>query len=409
MDPLPLLNVELQLALLLLVAVGGYLIAAWIHQSAVVGEIILGLIVGPSVLGLITYTELVSALAQMGAIIILFVIGFDFHFRDILKGQYLLIGMCGVLLPWVAGFLTADLLGYSTEGSFFIGAALTATSIAITANVLKEMGKLHTQVANAIIGTAVIDDILALIVLSITLDVVSGATSFTDIAVSVARPVVYIVLAALAGLYVVDRLIEKVDSSEIALTFPEFVFLFGLCIAFIYALVADFFELSPMIGSFIAGVSINKVSLKHSLSIKKGSEYLYIPFAAIFFISLGILVDIHEVTLSIIPFIVVITIVAAMTKFVGCSLPARAVGMDLHDSLTIGAGMIPRGEMAMVIALVGLSLGITGQDAFISIIMASLVCTIITPLLLKDWLFREKHEYGRVPDSVETDPEQISG
>ncbi|MBN1432118.1 MAG: cation:proton antiporter [Methanomicrobiaceae archaeon] len=394
MDPLPLINVEFQLALLLLVAVGGYLIAAWIHQSAVVGEIILGLIVGPSVLGLITYTDLVSALAQMGAIIILFVIGFDFHFREILKGQYLIIGICGVFLPWFAGFLTADLLGYSPEGSFFIGAALTATSIAITANVLKEMGKLHTKVANAIIGTAVIDDILALIVLSITLDLVTGATSFIDIALSVARPVIYIVVAALVGLYIVDRLIEKVDSSEIAVTFPEFVFLFGLCIAFIYALAADFFELSPMIGSFIAGVSINKVSLKHSLSIKKGSEFLYIPFAAIFFISLGILVDIHEVTAEIIPFIIILTIVAALTKFIGCSLPARFTGMDLHDSLAIGAGMIPRGEMAMVIALIGLSMGLIGQDVFISIIMASLICTIITPLLLKDWLFREKHEYA---------------
>ena len=107
MDPLPVVNAEFQIALLLLVAVGGYLIAARIHQSAVVGEIILGLIVGPSVLGLITYTDLVSALAQMGAIIILFVIGFDFHFSDILKGRYLVIGVCGVILPWILGFLTA--------------------------------------------------------------------------------------------------------------------------------------------------------------------------------------------------------------------------------------------------------------------------------------------------------------
>lgn len=394
MDPSPLVNVEFQLALLLLVAVGGYLFAAWVHQSAVVGEIILGLIVGPSVLGLITYTDIVSALAQMGAIIILFVIGFDFHFRDILKGEYLFIGLCGVILPWTAGFLTADILGYSLEGSLFIGAALTATSIAITANVLKEMGKLHTQVANAIIGTAVIDDILALIVLSVTLDAVSGVASAVDVVMSVARPLIYIVFAALIGLYIVDRLIEKVDSSEIAVIFPEFVFLFGLSIAFVYALVADLFELSPMIGSFIAGVSINKVSLKHSLSIKKGSEFLYIPFAAIFFISLGVLVDIHEVSVSIIPLIAAITIVAALSKFIGCSVPARISRMDLHDSLTIGAGMIPRGEMAMIIGLVGLSMGIIGQDAFISIIMASLICTIITPLLLKDWLFRETHEYS---------------
>jgi len=402
MIPLPILNIEFQLALLLLIAVGGYLIAAWVHQSAVVGLIILGLVVGPSMLCLITYTGLVSALAHMGAIILLFVIGFDFHFSDILKARYLLIGISGVVLPWIVGFITAFYMGYALESSFFVGTAITATSIAITANVLKEMGKLHTDVANAIIGTAVIDDIISLIALSITVDIIRGAVSLPEIAFSAMKPVLFIILAALVGIYVVDRMITRVDSSVIALKFPEFVFLFGLSVAFVYAMVADFFGISPIIGSFIAGVSINKVSLKHSLSIKKGSEFLYVPFASIFFISLGILVDIHEVTASIIPFIIVLTIAAALSKFVGCSLPAKVIGMDLHDSLTVGAGMIPRGEMAMVIALVGLSMGIIGQDVFISIIMASILCTIITPLLLKDWLFRESHEYPS-PDSGKSD------
>ncbi|WOF16828.1 cation:proton antiporter [Methanoplanus sp. FWC-SCC4] len=395
MTPVPLESIEFQLALMLLIAVGGYLVAAYIHQSAVVGEIILGLIVGPSFLGLITYTDFVSALAHMGAIIMLFVIGFDFHFKDLLRFPYFIIGACGVILPWILGFLAAELFGYPVEGSFFIGAALTATSIAITANALKEMGKLHTNIANAIIGTAVIDDILALVVLSVTIDIVSGSAETFDIILSIIRPVFFIVIAALTGLYVVDKIIVKLDSSEIAFKFPEFVFLFGLCIAFIYALAADFFGISPMIGAFIAGVSINKVSLRNSLSIKKGSEYLYIPFASIFFISLGVLVDLHEVTKAIVPFIIVLTIIAALSKFIGCSIPAKLLGMDRHDSLVVGAGMIPRGEMAMIIALIGLSMGIMGQDAFISIIMASLICTIMTPLLLKDWLFREKHEYPK--------------
>lgn len=393
MIPLPILTIEFQLALLMLIAVGGYLLAAWIHQSAVVGLIILGLIVGPSMLCLITYTDLVSALAHMGAIILLFVIGFDFHFSDLLKGRYLLIGISGVIMPWIFGFITATQMGYDPGSSLFVGTAITATSIAITANVLKEMGKLHTEVANAIIGTAVIDDIISLIALSITVDFIQGGVSSLAIAQSVLKPVFFVILAALVGIYIIDRMITRVDASDIALKFPEFVFLFGLSVAFVYALIADSFGISPMIGSFIAGVSINKVSLKHSISIKKGSEFLYIPFASIFFISLGILVDIHEVSWSIIPFIIVLTFAAAMSKFIGCGLPAKMVGMDLHDSLTIGAGMIPRGEMAMVIALIGLSMGIIGQDIFVAIIMASLLCTIITPLLLKDWLFREKHEY----------------
>ena len=388
MIEIPFESIEFQIALLLLIAVAGYLIAAYIHQSAVVGEILFGLIVGPSFLGLITYTEFVSALAQMGAIIMLFVIGFDFHFKTLLKYDYLLIGTSGVILPWVMGFMFAQYFGFQFEGSLFIGAALTATSIAITANVLKEMGKLHTKVANAIIGTAVIDDILALVVLSVTIDIVSGAAGLTDILIAILRPVLFIVIAAIAGLFVIDKIIVKIDNSKLAETFPELVFLFGLCIAFIYALTAEIFGISPVIGAFIAGVSINKVSLNHSMSIKKGSEYLYIPFASIFFISLGILTDLHQITSEIIPFIIILTLIAIISKFAGCSIPAKILGMDTHDSLTIGAGMIPRGEMAMIIALIGLSMGLISQDIFVAIVMTGLICTIITPLLLKDWLFQ---------------------
>ncbi|UUX92545.1 cation:proton antiporter [Methanoplanus endosymbiosus] len=395
MTALPTLDIEFQIALLLLIAVGGYLLAAWIHQSAVVGLIILGIIVGPGVLNLINYTDIVTALAHMGAIILLFVIGFEFHFSDLLKKQYLLIGICGVALPFIACFSVSILMGSSAPGSLFAGTAMTATSIAITANVLKEMGKLHTGVANAIIGTAVVDDIVSLIVLSVTVDFLQGAISIQEIFISVIRPLIFIFLAAIAGVYVVDRIIMYVDSSEVALKFPEFVFLFALSVAFIYAMLADIFGISPMIGSFIAGVSINRVLLKHSMSIKKGSEYIYIPFAAIFFISLGILADVQDVALSVVPYIIVLAATAALSKFIGCGLPARFTGMDRHDSMAVGAGMIPRGEMAMVIALVGLSMGIIGQDIFVAIIMASLLCTIITPFLLKDWLFREKSQYSR--------------
>lgn len=174
--------VELQMTLLLFFALGGYLLASRINQSAVVGEILLGLVVGPSVLGLITYTEFVQAIAGLGAVILMFVIGFEFKLSDLTNIRYGIMGLIGIIVPWIGGYLTAVAFGFGTGSALFIGTALTATSIAITANVLKEMCILDTEFAKAIIGTAVIDDILSLLALSVTADVAAGSVSLVDIA-----------------------------------------------------------------------------------------------------------------------------------------------------------------------------------------------------------------------------------
>ncbi|MBN2517478.1 MAG: cation:proton antiporter, partial [Candidatus Altiarchaeota archaeon] len=156
-------SIEFQMSLLLFVAMAGYLVASRINQSAVIGEILVGIIVGPSLLGLITYTDFVSSVGHLGAVILLFVVGLEFKFRDLAKGKYALIALVGVIIPWVYGYYVAEFFGFSFQGAIFVGTALTATSIAITANVLKEMGKLQTEAAKAIIGAAVIDDVLGLI------------------------------------------------------------------------------------------------------------------------------------------------------------------------------------------------------------------------------------------------------
>src|SRR3989338_7334228 len=133
-------TIEFQMSLLLFVALGGYLLAARLNQSAIIGEIFLGLIIGPSLLGLITYTDFVASIAHLGAVILLFVIGLEFRLKDIINIKYAFIALLGVIVPWIAGYYTAILFGYNFVNAVFIGTALTATSIAITANVLKEMG-----------------------------------------------------------------------------------------------------------------------------------------------------------------------------------------------------------------------------------------------------------------------------
>ena len=383
-------SVELQMSLLLFVALGGYLLASRIHQSAVVGEILIGLIVGPSFLELITYTNFVQSIASLGAVILMFVIGFEFNIRDLTDIRFGVIGLVGVIVPWLGGYATAILFGFDNVSALFIGTALTATSIAITANVLREMSLLESAAAKAIIGTAVIDDVLSLLALSITASVVAGSFSLVSIGITVLVQVGFLVIAGAVGIFVISRWIEKIDGTEFARKNPEVVFIFAVMIAFLYATLAEVVDVSAIIGAFIAGVSFNGVKLKHGKNIEEGADYLYIIFASIFFVSLGILVDMSALTFDAVLFLIALTVVAIVTKVIGCGVPAKLLGYSKSDSIVIGTGMAPRGEVAMVVALMGLTMGLIGQGIYVTIVLMSLITTIITPIALRNVIAKEK-------------------
>jgi Na+:H+ antiporter len=382
-------SIEFQVSLLLFVALGGYLLASRINQSAVVGEILLGLVVGPSVLGLITYTDFVASIATMGAIILLFVIGFEFNFGDLLNPRYLVIALFGVLVPWIGGYATALLFSFPGSEAIFIGTALTATSIAITANVLRELGRLKTPAARAIIGAAVIDDVLGLLALSLSTGLVEGTVSPVSIAFVATKAALFLTLGGYAGIKYLKPLLEHLDGKAIVRKYPEFLFIFAMMIAFFYALCAELVGLSGIVGAFIAGVSLSGVKLRYSRNIQEGAEYLHIIFASIFFVSLGVIADIHALTPEIVVFLGVITIVAIITKVVGCGIPARLLGMSRGDSLIVGFGMSPRGEVAMIVALIGLGAGIIEQGIYVVIVLMSLLTTVFTPIVFRNWLFRQ--------------------
>jgi Kef-type K+ transport system membrane component KefB len=383
---------EFQMSLLLFVALAGYLVASRINQSAVIGLILVGIVVGPSVLGWITYTDFVQALAHLGAVILLFVIGFEFNMKDIVQPRNFAIALVGVIVPWIGGWWLAILFGFDSASAIFVGTACTATSIAITANVLKEMGKLQTEAAKVIIGAAVIDDILALLALAISTDVVGGSFSYLGVAIVTVKAIAFIVIAAAFGILVVSKYLVKLDSTPFAKKFPEFIFIFAMMIAFLYALCAELVGLSAIVGAFIAGVSLNDVELRQSHSLKEGAEYLQIIFASIFFVSLGIIADLHAVTQEILLFLLLLTLVAILTKVIGCGIPAKLGGLCTKDALIVGFGMAPRGEVAMIVALIGLESGIIGQGLYVALVMMSLLTTVITPIVYRNWFYRG--EYG---------------
>jgi Kef-type K+ transport system membrane component KefB len=379
-------SIEFQLSLLLFVALAGYLIASKINQSAIVWEILIGIAIGPSLLGLITYTESVQTFAQLGAVVLLFVVGLEFKIKDVFTVKYGVIALIGVIVPWVGGFFLADLFGFDFVSSVFVGTALTATSVAITANVLREMGKLQTEAAKAIIGAAVIDDVIGLLVLSLSMQVVSDSISLVPIIIIIIEAVVFMVLGAYIGYVYLSKLIEKFDTTKLAGRFPETVFIFAMMIAFFYAMIAELIGLSAIVGAFLAGVALSGCVIKRGKNFKEGAEYLQIIFASIFFVSLGILADFHILTLQIFWFLIALIAVAFLTKIIGCYIGARIGRMSHKNSLTVGMGMAPRGEVAMIVALIGLNLGVIQQDIYISLILMSLLTTIFVPIILRHYM-----------------------
>jgi Na+:H+ antiporter len=385
-------TLEFQMSLLLFTALAGYLIASKINQSAIVGEILVGIVIGPSLLGLITYTEFVRSFAQLGAIVLLFVIGLEFKIKEIFNLKYGIIALIGVIVPWVSGFFLASYFGYNFASSVFVGTALTATSVAITANVLKEMGKLQTEAAKAIIGAAVIDDILGLLFLSFSMQIVNGSVSVVPLLLVIIGSAVFIIFGAYIGYTFLSRLIEKLDDTKIAKKFPEMVFIFAIMIAFVYALIAETIGLSAIVGAFLAGVSLEGVTIWHSKDYREGGEYLRIIFASIFFVSLGILADFRSLNAQVVWFVIILTVIAFITKYVGCYLGARLGRLSHKVSSVVGVGMIPRGEVAMIVALIGLDLAVIKQDIYVSIILMSLLTTVIVPMILKYQLKQVKPE-----------------
>jgi Na+:H+ antiporter len=379
-------TIEFQLSLLLFVALAGYLIASKINQSAIVWEILVGIVIGPSLFGLITYTESVQTFAQLGAVVLLFVVGLAFNIKDVFNLKYGIIALIGVVVPWLGGYFLAEFYGYDFISSVFVGTALTATSIAITANVLREMGKLHTEAAKAIIGAAVIDDVLGLLVLSFSMQVTSDTISIFPIVLVIIEAVIFMVVGAYIGHVYLTKVLEKLDATKLAGRFPETIFLFAMMIAFFYAMIAELIGLSAIVGAFLAGVALTGCTIKHGKNFKEGAEYLMIIFASIFFVSLGILADFHALTVQILWFLIALTILAFLTKIIGCYLGARIGRMSHKNSLIVGMGMAPRGEVAMIVALIGLNLGVIQQDIYVSIILMSLLTTIFVPIILRHFM-----------------------
>jgi Kef-type K+ transport system membrane component KefB len=386
-------NLWFQVALLFVLAMASSLVFTRIGLSKVVGQIIIGIVIGPSILGLVVANEgdtgdLVTMFAEFGAIIMLFMIGLECDIKEIYTRRNIVIAIGGISLPWVAGFFLAEFLlpdpgeGFSKfYQSMFVGTALVATSVAITAGVLRELGIIRTGVAKTILGAAVVDDILGMIVLAITAGIASGdgVDAGNVIRITVAA-VLFVGLGAYLGSKFVVRVVSRVERIGIARGLKESGFLLALSFAFLYAFISQEIGISAIVGAFIAGTSFS--ACEYRKQFMEGIVFLEWAFAPIFFISLGILVDIR-LPLEIWAFALVLAAGAILSKVVGGGLPARLFGMSRMECISVGLGMAARMEVAMIIALFGFTAGIINSSVYSVIVIMGVITVLIAPTLLR--------------------------
>ena len=387
-------NLWLQLSILLSVAIASSFLFAKFKQPKMLGQLVVGIIIGPSVFGLISVGgtetgDMVEQLANFGAILLLFMIGLECDIKELYTRRSLIIALGGIIVPWICGFGLAEIMlpqpdpGYDKFAqSVFIGAALVATSVAITAGVLREMKVIGSDTARIILGAAVIDDILGMIVLGISEGAATGAGIDTErLAWLLITSAAFVGVGAYLGVKYLSKGVAMVQKRGVERGIEESGFLLALCIAFVYSVVSEAIGISAIIGAFVAGTSFARCEFRSTY--RRQISVLEMVFAPVFFVSLGVLVDLGEISGNAWLFAGLMTAVALLSKIAGCGIPARLLGIPRRESLAVGIGMSPRMEVAMIIGLYGFTIGIITKEIYSVIVLMGLLTTVFAPLLLR--------------------------
>ena len=366
-----------------------------LRQPAVVGEILAGVIVGPSLMGWVAPSEVISIFAEFGVIFLLFNVGVETKPQAIFNvgKRAAVVGVFGVILPFVAGYFIAVAWGGSFAESMFIGAALVATSVGITARVLGSMGLLDTQVARIILGAAVIDDILGLIILSLVQGVTQGSISYAGLAKTAGAAILFTIFVALVGSRVINRLAPFIQRLRLGKPF----FTLGLILCLGLSVASVYIGVAAIIGAFLAGMALAEATEEnHKMHrLTSGVTEFLVPF---FLVNIGMQLNLSVFRdTSIIVFAVLLTLIAVITKFVGCGI--GALGMRRREVAQIGMGMVPRGEVGIVVAQIGLGLGVIGPSFFASVLFMAVATTLIAPPFVKI-LFTEDRDGDGVPEEI---------
>lgn len=348
----------------------------------VVGALVAGMILGPSMLGIVSSTEFLAQVSELGVIVLMFAAGLQTDINELKasgKASFW-IALCGVCVPWLGGFGVAALYNQG-NGAFwenvFVGTVLTATSVSISVETLKEMGKLSTRSGSAILGAALIDDVLGLILLTF---ITSASSQGSELGIVLIKVLLFFVTTAVVGKLVHHLIQAWMDCAQ--WNRKRFAVI-SLAFCFFYAYIAEaVFRVAGIIGAFFAGLMISNTT--RSTYINSRCETLsYMFLSPIFFASVGLKVSLEYMDWNTAVLTLIITLVAIVTKIIGCGISARICRYTTDESLRIGVGMVSRGEVALIVANKGIASGMMSQVFLAPVVLMVVVTTVITPVMLR--------------------------
>jgi len=374
-------------------------------QPSVLGELLVGILLGPSLLDLLHLPfiegeklgETIKELGELGVLLLMFIAGLELHLDELTRNTKVsaLAGIMGVLAPVALGTGTGLLFGFDLEPALFLGLTLGATSVSISAQTLMELRVLRTRVGLGLLGAAVFDDVMIILLLSIFLAVITGGTSVVGILLILGKMVLFLVVSTAFGLYVLPKLVRvtrRLPISQGVLSLAMVVLLF-------YGVAAEVVGgMAAITGSFLAGLMFARCEEKERL--EQGVLALaYGLFVPIFFVSIGLEVNVRDLEGEALLMTAVIILVAIASKLFGSGLGARWAGFTWRESWQMGAGMVSRGEVGLIVANVGIGAGLVSGNEFSAIVGMVLATTIVTPPMLRA-LFAEPKKKLEEPAEV---------
>ena len=369
------MNDIFQLTLILVASLVATLIARRIRIPAVVGQILIGIVLAPAALGWLLGGHTIEVLSEIGVILLMFLAGLESDL-GVLKKNFkpaLLVALAGVLVPLLVFWGVTTMMGYAFSTAIFYGIVFAATSVSITVEVLQEYGKLSTKAGSIILGAAVVDDILAVLALSIFTSTQSSSGNLPKQFFMEFLFLLFLVLVH-KSIPKVWRFVEKLPVYAKNTTA-------ALILCLVLSLLADAAGMSAVIGSFFAGLALSQTDVSHKIE-EYSSAIAYVVFIPVFFVSIAISVTFESIFEHPI-LILFFTLLAVLTKFIPAYFIGKSTGLTSSDSALVGTGMVSRGEMALIIAQIGLASQVINSDIYSELVIVIILSTLIAPFLIK--------------------------
>ncbi|MGE5703364.1 MAG: cation:proton antiporter [Clostridia bacterium] len=365
----------LQLAIILIASKIAGSVSVRLGQPSVLGKLLIGIILGPSVLGLVNDTDILQEFSQIGVILLMFIAGLETDVEEFKRTgkASTFVGIGGIVVPLALGYFAGTILDLSPLQSAFLGLLLSATSVSISVQALKEMNQLKSREGTTILGAAVIDDVVVIIALAFLMSLMGGDV---NLGLVIGKKVLFFVGAILIGWKLVPLFLRRFASLRVT----ESVISSALIVCFVFAYMAEYTGVAAIIGAYIAGVAISLTEFKHEI-FEKVETISYSIFVPVFFTSIGVTAQFGGIRENI-GLIIGMSVLAILTKLIGAALGAKAAGFSWKSSMGIGSAMVSRGEVALIIAAIGLESRLLTQELFAVIVVVILVTTIVTPPMM---------------------------